>query len=102
MIEDILAVGETRLVDASYHCRLPPSRPGEMKEAVGVDRIVSLRVLHIVFEPVGPIGAPVVSERLRHFRTVLTFRQYWLARTRAGACAALSSARIRGVVRALP
>jgi hypothetical protein len=49
-----------------------------------------------------PMGASTVSVRLRHFRTVLTLRPYWVARRRAGACAALSSARIRGVVRALP
>jgi hypothetical protein len=48
-----------------------------------------------------PIGASAVSGRLRHFRTALTLRPYWLASRRAGAFAALSSARIRGVVLAL-
>jgi hypothetical protein len=62
------------------------------------DRLLGCTVL----SGFGPMGASVVSARLRHFRTVLTLIPYWLARRRAGAFAALSSARIRGVVRALP
>jgi hypothetical protein len=50
----------------------------------------------------GSIGASEASARLRHFRTVFTFNPYWLARRRAGACAAWSSSQICGVVRALP
>jgi hypothetical protein len=49
----------------------------------------------------GPMGASVISTRPRHFRIVFAVRPYWLARRRIGAFAALRSARIRGVVRAL-
>jgi hypothetical protein len=65
------------------------------------DDRLSAGVSTVLFD-FGPISASVVSARLRHFRTVLTLRPYWLARRRAGACAALSSARILGVVRTLP
>ena len=33
----------------------------------------------------GSMGVSAVSARLRHFRTVLTLRPYWLARRQAGA-----------------
>jgi hypothetical protein len=48
------------------------------------------------YRRVGSLGA------VAPFQDDLTLMRYWLARTRADACAALSSARILGVVRALP
>lgn len=50
----------------------------------------------------GPMGASAVILRARHLATVLGFRPYWAARARVDACAAWSSARTRGVVRAEP
>ena len=50
----------------------------------------------------GPIGASSVVVRRRHFATVLGFSPYWAARVRDDARAAWSSARTRGVMRALP
>src|SRR3954447_4016121 len=51
--------------------------------------IASSAGVSTVLSGFGPMGASVVATRLRHFRTVLTLRPYWLARRRAGAFAAL-------------
>ena len=50
----------------------------------------------------GPIETSAVALRLRHFRTVLALIPYWAAKARDDVFDALSSARTRGVVRALP
>lgn len=62
----------------------------------------SAGVSTVLFGALGPIGASAVVVRPRHFFTVLGFRPYSAARERVLACDAWSSARIRGVVRALP
>src|SRR3954454_9079397 len=50
----------------------------------------------------GPMGWSAVVVRLRHFWTVLGFSPWRAAGTRVASCDAWSSARTRGVVRALP
>jgi hypothetical protein len=50
----------------------------------------------------GPIGASVTVVRPRHLATVLGFSPQRAARARVASCAACSSARTRGVVRAEP
>jgi len=52
--------------------------------------------------PLRPHGASAVVAGLRHFRTVLGLSPYWAAMALDGVCAAWSSVRTRGVMRAQP
>ncbi len=62
-----------------------------------LDDIASSASVNTVLRALGRITASTMAERLRHFRTVLGLRPYWVARARDDACAAWSSARTRGV-----
>ena len=78
---------------------LPTRQAGRRLNSTTIASSASVKV---VLRGLGPIGASAVLARLRHFRTVLGFKPCWAARARDDACAAWSSARTRGVVRAEP